>query len=93
MNNTPDLKPLQTLPDGHHWTGPLELRDLLGEMFSYDPDDRPDADSVLDRLEKISVIDTGIFPTIFPFCKELKYLNIFHCHILVFVVYLLRLYH
>ena len=53
MAKDPSYLPLENLPEGHPWTGPADLRDLVAAMLSFDPSHRPDAGTVLHKMEAL----------------------------------------
>ena len=53
MVGDPSYLPLENLPEGHHWAGPADLKDLVAAMLSFDPILRPDAGTVLHKMEAL----------------------------------------
>ena len=53
MAKDPSFVPLENLPEGHTWAGPADLRDLVAAMLSFSPSHRPDAGTVLHKMEAL----------------------------------------
>ena len=54
MASNPNFQPLDNLPAHHPWSGLEDLKEVIVAMFSFDPSSRPDADTLLSKMQAIT---------------------------------------
>ena len=54
LHNNRDFHPIRHVAEGHVWSGPEELKELILEMLRVNPDDRPSISDIANRIAAIA---------------------------------------